>query len=428
MDDSNLDPGATLSDAMSSVYLDNAASTRPLDQVVRLMAEVATDQFANPSSAHAAGAAAARLLEAAREELAGTLGAAPAEVVFTSGGTEANGLAVHGATSRARGRHLVVSAIEHPAVLRNAERLAAERGFAITWVPPTPSGVIEPAQVAAALRPDTALVAVMLVNNELGTVQPVTEIARALATHAAENGQRRPHFHVDAVQGFGLLAVRPALLGADSLALSAHKVHGPKGVGALWLRAGARLAPFWEGGGQERGTRSGTENLPGIVGFARAATRAAQANTTGAAARIAALRDDLETRIRQYVPAAHPTVPIDTTLLAPGTLAAAGGGSVLAVRAPHISSLCFPGWPAEPLLHALAARGVTASAGSACASKLRGPSHVLKALGVIDDDTAVLRFSLSRFTTAEEIGVAAQAVAAAVAELAPASRRASRWP
>lgn len=386
--------------AVTVVYLDNAASTRPADEVVSLMGQVARDQFANPAAVHGAGAAAARLLEQAREEVALALGGRPAEVVFTSGGTEANALAVLGAAARSRRRHLVVSAIEHPSVLRNAEHLADASGWSLTLVAPDSAGIIQPEAVAAALRPDTAVVAVMLVNNELGTVQPVAQIARALARMPNET---RPHFHVDAVQGFGLVPFRAAQLGADSLAVSGHKVHGPRGAGALWVRAGARLGPLWQGGGQEQGIRSGTENLPAIVGFARATTLALRARTGGVVDQMAALRDRLEARIVEATPGARRTVTVPPEH-----------------RAPHICSLSLPGMPAEPLLHALAARGVMVSAGSACAAKLRGPSHVLKAVGV-GEDTAVLRFSLSRDTTAAEIDFAADAVAGAVAELGAAS-------
>lgn len=388
---------------MSVLYLDNAASTRPATEVLDVLARTAAECFGNPSSAHTAGAAAARTLESARQELADALGCGSAsEIVFTSGGTEANALGVLGAAARARGRHIVVTAIEHPAVLRNAERLARNGGFEMTLVGPDRGTGIVPAEaVASAVRAETAIVAVMLVNNELGTIQPIAAIAGALAARARDAGRTAPHFHVDAVQGFGFLPFRPALLGADSLAISAHKIHGPKGIGALWVRPGARLGSIWDGGGQERGFRSGTENLPGIAAFARAATLAARARSGGAFAPIAARRDDLESWIRAAVPTAHPTVTAGQ-------------------RAPHISSLSFPGLPAEPLLHALEARGVMVSAGSACASRGRGPSHVLQAVGV-GDDTAVLRFSLSRDTTADEIRAAAQAVGAAVAEIAPIS-------
>jgi cysteine desulfurase len=383
------------------IYLDNAASTRPAPEVLAATRAVEDAFFANPASAHGLGAAAARALEGARAEVAAALGAEPGEIVFTGGGTEANALGVAGAARAARGRHLVVSGLEHPAVARTAERLGAD-GYEVTIVPPTRAGVVPAADLLAAVRPDTAVVALMLVNNELGTIQPVEEVARGLAGLAPQAG-RRPHLHVDGVQAFGFLRLRPRALGADSLAISGHKIHGPKGVGALWVRAGARVEPFWDGGRQERGLRSGTENVAGCVGLGRAAALALEAQDAGAAEAIAAERDGLEREmlaaIAGLVPGARPTV-------------------TGAPRAPHIASLAFPGLPAEPLLHALEARGVYASAGSACASRTRGPSAVLKAIGV-DDETAVLRFSLARTTTPADIVGAVEALVEAVEEIAP---------
>jgi cysteine desulfurase len=393
------------------IYLDNAASTRPAPEVLAATRAVEDAFFANPASAHGLGAAAARALEAARAEVAAALGAEAAEIVFTGGGTEANALGVAGAARASRGRHLVVSGLEHPAVARTAERLArevADGGYELTTVPPTPDGVVRAADVAAAVRPDTAVVALMLVNNELGTIQPVEEVARALAA-AEPRGERRPghpHLHVDAVQAFGFLRLRPRALGADSLAISGHKVHGPKGVGALWVRSGARVEPLWDGGRQERGLRSGTENVAGCVGLGRAAALALEAQDAGAAEAIEAERDGLE---REMLAAVADLVP--------GARRTVTG----VPRAPHIASLAFPGLPAEPLLHALEARGVYASAGSACASRTRGPSAVLKAIGV-DDRTAVLRFSLARTTTPADIITAVEALVGAVEEVAPMAR------
>ncbi len=374
------------------IYLDNAASTRPAEEVLAAMTDAARDLFANPAAAHPPGAAAARALEAARAEVAAALDAQPEELVVTSGGTEADAMGVLGAARASRGRHLVVTAFEHPAVMRAVEALAGE-GFTVDRIAPSPAGVVSADAVVEAVRPDTALVAVMLVQNELGTVQPVAEIAGRLAQRP-----RRPHLHVDAVQAFGLMRLRPRTLGADTLALSAHKLHGPRGAGALWVRPGARLQPLWVAGGQERGRRGGTENLPAVVGFGRAARLARAALDGGAGESVAALRDRLETAAVAAVPDARPTV-------------------VGAPRAPHIASLAFPGLPAEPLLHALEARGVMASAGSACASRLAGPSAALKAIG-IDDRTGVLRFSLSRDTTAAEIDGAVAALADAAREVA----------
>jgi cysteine desulfurase len=383
------------------IYLDNAASTEPAPEVLDALRAAAGELYANPASAHAGGAAAARALERARGEVAAALDVDPAELVFTSGGTEADALGVLGAARAARGRHVVVSALEHPAVMRCAEALAAD-GYGLDVVAPAPNGVVSAEAVAAAVRPDTAVVAVMLVNNELGTRQPVADVARLLGR--ADLGgphRKRPHLHVDAVQAFGLSRLRPRALGADSVALSAHKLHGPRGAGALWLRPGARLAPLWVGGGQERGLRGGSENLPALVGFGVAATLARAAVQGGAEARVAALRDGFEraalAALAGLVPGVRPTV-------------------MGVERAPHIASLAFPGLPAEPLLHALEARGVLASAGSACASRTAGPSPTLKAIG-IDDRTAVLRFSFSRLSSPADADAAVAALASAVPEL-----------
>jgi cysteine desulfurase len=381
------------------IYLDNAASTRPAPEALEAMSAAAAEHFANPSSAHRLGAAAARALASARAAVAALVGAEPGEIVLTSGGTEADALGVLGAAGVARGRHVVTTAIEHSAVLRSLELLEG-RGFRLTRVLPDGRGVVSAEAIAAAVEADTALVAVMLVNNELGTVQPVAQVAAAL--RARSDGARRAHLHCDAVQAVGLMPVNVRALGADTVAMSSHKLHGPKGAGALWVRAGARLAPLWDGGRQEQGLRSGTENVPAQVGFGRAAALARTA--LAAIGRVAGLRDRLEAEIARLVPGARGTVP-------------AG-----APRVAHIASLLLPGLPAEPLLHALEARGVYAAAGSACASRSRGPSHVLQALGIADD-AAVLRFSLCRFTAEDEPSLAAAALRDAVAEIAPLARR-----
>ncbi|HET6284032.1 MAG TPA: cysteine desulfurase family protein [Polyangia bacterium] len=387
------------------IYLDNAASTAPAPEVLEALLAAARTLYANPSSAHGLGAAAARAVEGARLQVAQALGAQdPGEIVFTSGGTEANALGILGPAGVSRGRHLVITALEHPAVLRTAEQLCAS-GYTLTIVPATPEGIVRVEDVVAAVRPETAVVAVMLVNNELGTVLPVVEIGRALKGAGAT--ARGPHLHVDAVQAFGFLSIRATSLGADTVAISGHKFHGPKGTGALWVRPGVRLRPLWDGGRQERGLRSGTENVPGWVALGKAAALAVAHRERGAATKIEAQRDWLQAAVVARVPGARPTV----------------SG---ARRAPHITSLAFPELPAEPLLHALEARGVYASAGAACASRTRGPSHVLKAVG-LDDHTAVLRFSLSRATTDAEIEGAIAALIEAVAEIAPmAKRRAER--
>ncbi|HEY0710117.1 MAG TPA: cysteine desulfurase family protein [Polyangia bacterium] len=377
------------------IYLDNAASTAPAPEMLHAMAAAAGTFYANPSSAHGLGAAAARALAEARAGVARLFGAAAGDVIFTSGGTEANALGTLGVAAAARGRHVVVSAIEHPAVLRSIAALA-QRGFAVSMVAPGPDGVVSAEAIVAATRPDTALVALMLVNNELGTLQPVAAVARALRAAGL-----RAHIHCDAVQSAGLHPVDVKVLGVDSVALSAHKLHGPKGIGALWLRPGARLEPLWDGGRQEKALRSGTENLPGAVGFARAAALALGDSETRA--RVAALRDEFEAHAARLIPEARPTVP------------------VTAPRTPHIASLLLPTLPAEPLLHALEARAVFASAGSACASRNQAQSHVLAAIGV-PSTAAVLRFSFGRYNAAGDPEAAALALRAAVDEVAPFAR------
>jgi cysteine desulfurase len=373
-----------------AVYLDHAASTPPSPEVIEAMGRAMREHFANSSSLHGLGAAAARALAAAREEVAALIHAAPEEIVFTGSGTEANALGVVGAARASRPRHLVVSAIEHAAVF-NSARMLGDEGWRVDTVSPEPNGCITVDAVLAAVRPETSVVAIMLVNNEIGTLQPVADIARALRAL-----ERKIHFHVDAVQFSGLEPLDVRTKGADSIAISAHKLHGPKGIGALWLRKGKRLAPLYGGGGQERALRSGTENLPAAVGFGAAAAQARK--DLAAAARVRDLRDRLETRIFAAVPQTRPAVPLP------------------APRAPHITSVLLPGFPAEPVLHALEMRGVFASEGAACSSHAREQSRVQRALGIAVD-TGVLRFSLSRLTTADDVELAARALAQSISEV-----------
>lgn len=373
-----------------TAYLDNAATTAPAPEVIATVAQAMRECFGNPSSLHALGAAAARALEEARREVAELIHAEPDDMVFTGSGTEADALGLLGAARSARGRHLVISAIEHAAIHESARKLVAE-GWQLDEVMPGQDGCVTVDGVLAAVRPETSVVAVMLANNEVGSVQPIAEISRGLRTLG-----RKIHFHVDAVQFAGLLALDVRTKGADSIAISAHKLHGPKGVGALWIRRGKQLAPLYGGGGQERALRSGTENLPGCMGFAVAA-RLARADRD-AAARVASLRDRLEDLVFARLPQVRPAIPRGTP------------------RVPHISSILLPNLPAEPVLHALEARAVLASEGAACSTKTREQSRVLRALGV-PPSTGGLRFSLSRLTTGEEIEQAASALVAAIADV-----------
>lgn len=371
-------------------YLDHAASTQPLPEVVEATARAMSEHFANPSSLHGLGAAAARALEEARQRVAGLIHAEPDELVFTGSGTEANALGLLGAARTTRLRHIVISAIEHAAIYDSARRLSSD-GFQISEVAPGPDGRVSVQSMLAAVTPETSVVALMLVNNEIGTVQPVADLARGLRALG-----RRIHLHVDAVQAAGMLAIDVRTKGADSLALSAHKLHGPKGAGALWIRKGKRLVPLHGGGGQERDLRSGTENLAGCVGFGVAAEAARPSMQS--TARVRELRDRLETLIFAGLAQARPAVPLSSE------------------RAPHIASLLLPGLPAEPVLHALESRGVFASEGAACSSHAREQSRVLASLN-IPLSTGALRFSLSRFTTSEEVEHAARALVESVAEV-----------
>lgn len=349
-------------------YLDHNATT-PLSPGARAAVVAALDLLGNPSSVHGFGRAARKLVEDARERVAALAGAAPAQVVFTSGGTEANNQALAGAGRR----RLLVSSIEHDSVLQAAEGgpQAAER------IPVRPDGVADLAALQRLLRTDgePALVSVMLVNNETGVIQPVAEAARI--AHAAG-----ALFHCDAVQAAGRLPIDMNDLGVDLLSLSAHKIGGPKGVGALIVRDGLAVAPLLRGGGQEHRRRAGTENVPGIAGFGRAAAEALAGLPE--AGRLAELRDDIEARLR----AAAPGVALH------------GAG---APRVANTSCVSMPGVPAEIQLMALDLAGVAASAGSACSSGKVRPSHVLAAMGVPDAlASAALRVSLGRETTRAE--------------------------
>ena len=374
-----------------NVYLDNAATTTARPEVIEAMLPLLAGGY-NPSSQHAHGRAARGALDDARADVARVLGASPREIVFTGGGSEADGLAIIGSAKAraADGRHVVTTVFEHHAVLHAFDVLEAE-GWNVTRLPVGPDGVVDPAVVAAALRPQTTLVSVMLANNEVGTIQPLAEIA-ALA-HAAG-----ALVHTDAVATAGYLALDLRRLDVDLLSLSAHKFNGPKGVGVLFVRRGTPLVAQIVGGGQEHGLRAGTENLAGVAGLARALVLA-DAERSADVARITALRDRL----------------------ADGIVAAVPGTIVLgaeAPRVPHILSLGFPGLRSDALLMALDLEGVSASAGSACAAGSLEPSHVVAALGVTPEyAVGVLRFSLGRSTTASDIERAADVVGRVVGRM-----------
>jgi cysteine desulfurase len=388
------------------IYLDHAATT-PLRAEVRAAMDpfLGADFFGNPSSLHRDGQRARRALDAARETVAAALGVRFSEITFTSGGTEADNAAVVGVmlanrkrgsapdwgnAAQSRGGHLVTSQIEHEAVLRSCAFLES-LDFRVTYVAPDRAGRVAPEAVAAAVTDRTVLISVMHANNEVGTIQPVAEIARI----ARQNGAL---MHTDAVQTFGRLPVTADALGADLISVSSHKIYGPKGVGALYVREGVPIEPLLHGGSQERERRAGTENVAGIVGFA-AATTLAMAERAGDEPRVRRLRDRLTDRLLRDVTGAvlngHPTD-----------------------RLPGNVNISVPPLEAEAILLSLDIAGISASSGSACSSGSIEPSHMLIAMGLPDDVVrSALRFTLGRSTTDEEIDRAGEIIVETVRRL-----------
>lgn len=374
------------------IYLDHAATTPPADAVVEAMLPFFREHWGNPSSPHARGRTARNALDSARDRLAALLGCAPRELIFTAGGTEADNLALRGTLARwgaERGRHLVVTAIEHEGVLAAAHALAAEGACEVTAVGCDGDGRVDPAELAAAVRQDTVLVSMMLANNEIGTLQ---EVAAAAGLVCERNP--RTLVHCDAVQALGRVPVDVEMLGIDLLSLSAHKCYGPKGVGLLYARWGTYPRPQLEGGGQERGRRSGTENVAGIVGFAVAAEMVVR-EQAGQMERQAALRATLESSV---------------TAGAPGVRVAAAS----VPRLPNLAAFLVDGASTEALVTALDMAGVEVSGGSACTSGAVRDSHVLVAIGEDPRRTAMLRCSLGRSNTAEAVAEAAARIKAAL--------------
>ena len=378
---------------MSMLYLDNAATTPVRPEVLEAMMPFLTRWFGNPSSHHTVGEAASDALTDARTRVARVLGMRASDVIFTSGGTEANNLAVKGVTIAAalsRGaRHLILTPIEHESILESAAYLARVHGFELTYVPVDEFGRVDPADVAASVRGDTALVTVGYANNEVGTIQDVAAIAEAVTA----SGMRVP-VHVDAVQAAGWLPLSAAALGVDAISLAGHKLGAPKGTGVLAVRGRVPLEPLLHGGGQERGRRSGTEDVAGAVGFATA-LELAEAERVDASARVTQLRDRFISRVLEAVPTARLT-----------------GDPVH--RLPGTASFTFAGTSGEAVLLELERRGVVSSSGSACAAGSDEPSHVLTAMGVSPEvaQTAV-RFTFPS-SLVQPLDAVADAVAASV--------------
>ncbi len=387
------------------VYLDYNATTPVDPAVLEAMLPFLADNFGNAGSVHSPGQRARAAVDAARESVAALIGAKPAEIVFTSGGTEADNLAIFGtvaASTKAR-KHVITTAIEHHAILHSCEELA-RRGADVTIVPvgtgSGSQGIVDPEEIRRALRPETVLITVMDANNELGTLQPIEEIARI----AAEAGV---YFHCDAVQSAGKVPLDVNKLGVDLLSISAHKFCGPKGVGALYVRSGRQIAPRSYGGHAERDRRAGTENVPGIVGLGKAAELARKLLPEDSA-RIGGLRDRLESALIERIP----NVLIN------------GGNADRARRVANTSNLSFPGAGGEALLIALDLQGIACSTGAACSSGSTEPSHVLLAAGLSHDDArSSLRFSLGRPTTVAEIDCAIELIPVVVERIRALSPR-----
>jgi cysteine desulfurase len=388
------------------IYLDHNATTPVASEVLEAMLPYLGPEFGNPSSAHSVGQRAGHAVERARESVAALIGARASEIVFTSGGTEADNCAIFGLVSlknlsaatrglKESGResgtpllHVITTAIEHDAVL-NACRALEARGVAVTFVPVGSDGVVSPDAIRSAIRPETVLISVMHANNEIGTVQPIDEISRIAA-------EAHIRFHTDAVQSAGKIPVDVKRLGVDLLSLSAHKFYGPKGAGALFIKKGVELDPLLHGGQNERGRRAGTENVPAIVGFGKACELARQ-NFADTSSHLSTLRDRLEAGLLARIPGAR--VNGDPSR-----------------RVPNTSSLMLPGADSESLVIALDLAGLACSAGAACSSGAVDPSHVLTAIGLTPAEArSSVRFSLGRATTPEEIDRALELIPAAVA-------------
>ena len=383
------------------IYLDHNATTPVDPSVAAAMTAVLTGEFGNPSSVHHFGQRAKAVLDEARSAVAGLIGAQPGDVVFTGSGTESDNAAIRGAAEALEPtgrRHLITTAIEHEAVL-NTFKALARRGWRTTLLPVDASGVVAPDALRAAITDDTALVSVMHANNEVGTIQPIAELAAIAKQHGAV-------MHTDAVQSAGKIPVDVATLGVDLLSISGHKFNGPKGAGALWIRRGTRLVPFMTGGKQERGRRAGTENVPAIAGLG-AAAMAARGKLAAEGVRLSALRDDLEARVLAAVP---------------GTAVNASGP-----RVPNTANISFDRVEAESLLIALDLEGIAVSTGSACSSGTLEPSHVLKAMGYpLHRAQNSIRFSFGAGNTAADVDRVVEVLPRVVDKLRSLTRPARR--
>ena len=379
------------------IYLDNSATTMVAPEVREEMMAALGEAYGNPSSLHRKGSDAELMLKKAKERIAQPLKADAREIYFTSGGTEANNLALLGGAraKKREGNHVIISAVEHPSVSAAADELSRE-GFQVTRLGTDKRGLVSPESLKAALTPETVLVSVMAVNNEVGAREPFEAFGKLIKDYNS-----RILFHVDAVQAYGKLRLNPKRDGIDLLSASGHKIHGPKGIGFLYIRDKVRIEPIIYGGEQQKGIRSGTENMPGIVGMGKAAELAYQHFDE----RISALYS-----LKEYLQEGLESLD----------LVRVNGPRERELSAPHIVSATFPGVRSEVLLHALEDRGIYASAGSACSSHKKTVSPTLHSIGLSDELAgSTLRFSLSSYSSRED----ADAVIKALAELLPQLRR-----
>ncbi|NMB41044.1 MAG: cysteine desulfurase [Firmicutes bacterium] len=377
------------------VYLDNGATTRPYPEVIKEMQRIMEEKYGNASSLHRFGSKAERIISSSRRTLAELFGSKDSEIIFTSGGTESNNLAIQGIARRyrRRGNHLITTALEHPSVLQSFQQLE-EEGFEATYLLPDSTGAIDPQKIAEALTPHTVLVSIMHVNNEIGSIQPLARISSIIK-------KQNPgiFFHVDAVQSFGKFPLHPEELGIDALSISAHKFHGPKGIGALYLKEGVFLKPLFQGGGQEKGIRPGTENTPAVAGMALAARLCFDRQKD----KIKQLRGFKE-KLISSITAEHPQANLN--------------GPQGEEGAPHILNISFPGLKGEVILHALEEHSIYVSTGSACHSGSQDPSHVLQAIGISDECLeGAVRISFSFLNTEKEIDYAAAKINSVISDL-----------
>ncbi|MBR1650246.1 MAG: cysteine desulfurase [Lachnospiraceae bacterium] len=367
------------------IYLDNSATTKVYPEVAQFMTKVMCEDYGNPSSMHTKGLEAEKYIKESKDIFSKILKCDPKNIYFTSGGTESDNLAIIGSAQayKRRGKHLITTAIEHPAVTNTFKYLEGE-GFEVTYLPVNELGVVSPETLKAALRDDTILVSVMHTNNEIGSLMPIEEMGKIIK-------EKNPEiiFHVDAVQGFGKAQIQPKKMDIDLLSVSSHKIHGPKGMGVLYVGDKVRLLPISYGGGQQGGLRSGTENVPGIAGMGLAAKK---------------IYDNLSTDIERMYALKEMLI---RGALEMGNVKVNGVNpdlSDIRKTAPHIVSLSFEGIRAEVLLHALEEKGVYVSAGSACSTHKPEPSATLKAIGLEKELLdCTLRFSMSELTDEDEI-------------------------